>query len=99
MIMPDSVKSACKRLKPRKHDGHKEIWSNMIMYSPDIIYTILAKCFTGMLLHGHYPTDLLLSSMISLPKDFKKDMTISDHYRGICLSSAIRKIQRMFQNK
>ena len=38
-----------------------------------------------MLLHGYTPTDLLKSSIISIPKDAKVSLTNIDNYRGITL--------------
>jgi hypothetical protein len=86
------ITSACKKLKSEKHDGHEEIWSNMLKKAPLNCYKTLACCFTGMLIHGYYPSEILVYSIVSLPKDLKGDMTSADNYRGICLTSAVNKI-------
>ena len=43
-------------------------------------------------IHGHYPDELLLSTISSLPKDRYGDVCDSGKYRGISLSSCITKI-------
>ena len=45
-----------------------------------------------MFIHGHYPDELLLSTILSLPKDRYGDVCDSRKYRGISLSSCITKI-------
>ena len=88
----ESFRSACGKLKPKKHDGQQDIWSNMLKNVPNNWLSALVLCFKGMLLHGYYPRDLLLSIITSIPKDLASDMTASDNYRGICLNSGINKI-------
>ena len=92
IIDANDIIEACKRLKQDKHDGHQEVWSNMVSHAPITWYCILAKCFKGMLMHGHYPSELLVSTMCSLPKDLRGNLTTSDNYRGICLTSTINKL-------
>ena len=38
-----------------------------------------------MLVHGYNATDVLSSTIISIPKDARGDMSRSDNYRGIAL--------------
>ena len=45
-----------------------------------------------MLLHGYTPTDLLKSSIISIPKDVKVSLSNIDNYRGIALFNCICKL-------
>ena len=45
-----------------------------------------------MLTHGFNPEDLLLSTIISIPKDNRGSMNSSDNYRGIFLSNSICKL-------
>ena len=45
-----------------------------------------------MLLHGYTPTDLLKSSIISIPKDVQVSLSIIDNYRGIALFNCICKL-------
>ena len=48
--------------------------------------------FNAMLTHGFNPEDLLLSTIISIPKDNRGSMNSSDNYRGISLSNSICKL-------
>ena len=45
-----------------------------------------------MLLHGYTPTDLLKSSIISIPKDVQVSLSNIDKYRGIVLFNYICKL-------
>ena len=50
--------------------------------------------FNAILTHGFNPEDLLLSTIISIPKDNRGSMNSSDNYRGmtISLSNSICKL-------
>ena len=48
--------------------------------------------FNAMLTHGFNPEDLLLSTIISIPKDNRGSIKSSDNYRGISLSNSICKL-------
>ena len=45
-----------------------------------------------MIVHGYNPSDLLLSTIISIPKDLKGSLFKSDNYRGISLVNSICKL-------
>lgn len=45
-----------------------------------------------MVIHGHTPDDLLKSTIISIPKDYKASLTSSDNYRGISLFNSMCKL-------
>ena len=47
---------------------------------------------SSMLVHGYNATDLLSSTIISIPKDARGDMSRSDNYRGIALCNCICKL-------
>ena len=42
--------------------------------------------------HGHYPDNLLKSTIISLPKDAKASLSNVVNYTGISLSNSINKV-------
>ena len=48
--------------------------------------------FNAMLTHGFNPEYLLLSTIISIPKDNRGLINSSDNYRGISLSNIICKL-------
>ena len=45
-----------------------------------------------MLHHGYSPDSFCLSTMIPIPKDSNKDLSMSKNYRGIALGSIFLKI-------
>ena len=45
-----------------------------------------------MLVHGYNPSDLLLLTIISIPKDLKDSLSKRDNYRGICGVNSICKL-------
>ncbi len=47
---------------------------------------------TGIIIQGYNPDDLLMGTIISLPKDKHGNICSSDNYRGICLCSCLTKL-------
>ncbi len=45
-----------------------------------------------MMVHGYNPQNLLVGTLISLPKNIHADICDSDNYHGICLYSCTTKI-------
>ena len=45
-----------------------------------------------MIVHGYNPSDLLLLTIMSIPKDLKGSLAKSDNYRGISLIISICKL-------
>ena len=48
--------------------------------------------FRAIVIHGHYPRNLLVSIIISIPKDLKSSFFNVDNYRGISLFNSIAKV-------
>ena len=48
--------------------------------------------FNAMLFHGYYPSELLKSTIISLPKDKTASLSSSNNYRDISLFNSICKM-------
>ena len=88
----DDVFKARQKLKADKTDGSKGLWSNHIIYAPHVINVHLSVVLTSMASHGYVAEELLLGTIVSLPKDNHGDLCSSDNYRGICLCSAINKL-------
>ena len=53
---------------------------------------LLCMLFNYMLIHGHYPSELLKSTIISIPKDKTASLSNSNTYRGISLFNSICKL-------
>ena len=45
-----------------------------------------------MYIHGHQPAALLKGTILSIPKDCNKNLSVDTNYRGICLCSSIAKL-------
>ena len=56
------------------------------------MHVLLSILFNVMLQHGYNANDLILSSIISTPKDMKSSLSSSTNYRGISLFNAIGKV-------
>ena len=45
-----------------------------------------------MIVHGHYPSELLKSTIVSIPKDKTASLSNSDNYRDISMFNSIHKL-------
>ena len=80
-----------RKLKPHK-DGKYGFKSDNLINGSNKLFIMLSIMFNAMLTHGFNPEDLLLSTIISIPKDNRGSMNSSDNYRGISLSNSICKL-------
>ena len=78
-----------KQLNKGKDDGNHEFKSDQ---GGDRFYIYLSILFNAMIRHGYNPRKLLLSSIISIPKDMKSSLRDSNNYRCILLFNAICKV-------
>ncbi len=92
VITATEMKKAVSKLRSNKSDGSHGLWSNHLIYAPDDINVHLSILATAMVVHGFNPYDLLIGTLVSLPKDKHGDLCDSDNYRGICLCSCINKL-------
>ena len=60
--------------------------------APPILCELLAKLFRMYLIHGHISSIIMVSTVIPLIKDKLGDISLSNNYRSIALSSLILKI-------
>ena len=63
-----------------------------ILYGTDLLHCHLSILFPSMINHGYAPPEFLHSSMIPLPKGARADLSNSDMYRSIAISSLLSKI-------
>ena len=92
-ITGDVVKKAVhQKLKPGKKDPVANINSDLLIHAPPNLFKILSKCFKSYMIHGHVSKFLLISSLVPLIKDKLGDVTDSNNYRSIAISSLIMKI-------
>ena len=69
-----------KILKPHKDDGKYGFKSDHLINGSNKLFIMLSIMFNAMLTHGFNPEDLLLSTIISIPKDNRGSMNFSDNY-------------------
>ena len=79
-------------LKENKSDGDKCFNSNHIINGGHRLSTLLFFLFNAMLVHGYYPSELLKSIIISLPKDKTDSLSPSSNNGGISLFNSIYKL-------
>ena len=88
----DSVNEALKRLKHEKADGDRGFISSHLIYASKEYHRQVAHLFTCMISHGHHPDPLVVATIISIPKDYREDLSRDDNYRGIALSNSLTKL-------
>jgi hypothetical protein len=86
------IRKAVKSLKSNKGDGENKLFSDHILYAPEIMLKCLSYLFCGMMVHGHTPDCLLKSTLVSIPKNVRGDLSSDENYRGISLCSSIFKL-------
>ena len=85
----DIVDGTANIIKHGKQDGNNELTSDHLINSSMKFKVILAIVTTTMLVHGYNAADLLSSTVISIPKNARGDMSKSENYRGISLCNCI----------
>ena len=55
----------------------------------DVVYVLISLLFNAMIVHGHYPTELFKSTIVSIPKDKTASMSKCDNYRSISMFNCI----------
>ena len=75
VITPSIIAQCIQQLKKGKGDH--------LIYGGHCLHVLLSILFIVMLQHGYNANDLILSSIISIPKDMKYFLSSSTNYRGI----------------
>ena len=91
-ITPLIVEEAIKHLKNNKTDPVFDLSSDCLKNAPFILCEQLALLFKHFVMHGHISLTLMISALIPLVKDKLGDITASNNYRSIALSSLILKV-------
>jgi hypothetical protein len=91
-ISVDAVKTAIRKLKEEKNDGNCGYVSSHLIHASDNYHCEIAKLLSSMFIHGFHPDLLVSATLISIPKDYKGDLTSDSNYRGIALSNSISKL-------
>ena len=80
------------KLKIGKSDESDGLCSGHIKQGTNKLFIMLAILMRMMLVHGHMPSQILRSVVISIPKDKRASLRDSKMYRGITLCSSIGKL-------
>ena len=91
-VTSDIIAQCIKRLKRSKIDGNYGFKSDHLINGGKRLHILLSMLFKSMLIHGYNANDLVLSSIISIPKDIRSSLSSSDNYRGISLFNGICKL-------
>ena len=86
------ISCGIRSLKSGKKDGNKGLCTNHVLYGTTMLEVKLSFLFTSMLTHAVTPHDLLMSTVIPIPKNKRKSLNDSENYRGIALSSGLGKL-------
>ena len=70
-VTPELICHCIGKLKPGKGDGSEGFKSDHLINAGNSLNVILSLLFRAMVIHGHYPRNLLVSTIISIPKDLK----------------------------
>ncbi len=91
-VTSDDIENAISQLKIGKHDGDQGLQSDHLIYSTLLLYRILSDFIGFSLRHSHMAECITVCTIVSIPKDGRGSMILSDNYRGICLCSSILKL-------
>ena len=86
------LQSSARKLKPGKTDPVLKITSDFIMNAPEIVFQLLSLCLKSYMIHAHVTDFLLTSMLVPIIKDKLGDITSSDNYRSIAISSLVMKL-------
>ena len=92
IVSKHDVRKAINKLKTDKIDEQGKCFSNNFIYGTDLLHRHLSILFTSMINHGYAPAEFKKSSMLPLPKGARADLSNSDMYRSIAISSLLSKI-------
>ena len=88
-----------KSLKSGKSDGNAGMYSDHFINGTDTLFYYISVLFNIMLIHAVSPHDMLVGTMVPIPKGNRLNLSCSDNFRGICLQSVLCKILDIFMLK
>ena len=91
-VSSSEITAAITRLKPNKNDGGRGLSTNHFKFACTELAVHTACLFSGLLVHGSAIDDFLCSTTVPIPKGRNVNLTVSENYRGITLSSVFGRI-------
>ena len=92
VIYTSDVTAAIKKLKIDKIDEEGIVLSNNFINGTDTLFGYISTLFTAMICHSFAPSTFLHSTMIPIPKGSRVNLSDSEKYRSIAISSLMSKI-------
>ena len=86
------IKAAVMKLKAGKNDGNLGLSSDYFIHDCNELSVHIAFLNSGLIVHGFAPNDMLISTVIPIPKGRNANITDLSNYRGISLSSIFGKL-------
>ena len=86
------IKTASQKLKPSKTDPLLCVTSDFFMNAPIILYDLLSTIMKSYFVHGHVSDFLLISTLVPIVNDKLSDISSSNNYRSIAISSLVMTI-------
>ena len=80
------------RMKLFKADGIEATSSDILINACTELHVHLGLLLNSMLIHGISPCNLLISTLVPIPKNKNKSLNYSDNYRAIALGSVVGKV-------
>ena len=91
-ITAELLRTASQKLKSRKSDPLLNVTSDFFLNAPPILCDMLTAILRGYITHAHVSDFLLVSNLIPIVKGKLADVTNSNNYRSIAISSLVMKI-------
>ena len=91
IVSKNDVSMAVKKLKSEKSDVEGRVLSNNYIHGTDHLFMYLSFLFSSMINHGYAPATFLQSNMAPIPNGARSNVTDSNMYRSIAISSIMSK--------
>ena len=92
VISSSDVMSAIGKLKTDKISDNGLVYSNNFTHGTELLYKYLGILYTSMIYHGFCPALFICANIIPIPKSSKVNVSDSDKYRSMAISSILGKI-------
>ena len=92
LISSSDVLRAITKLKTDKVNDNGLVYSNNFIHGTDMMNQYLSIPYTSMVFHGFCPPSFICANIIPIPKGSKVNLSNSDKYRSIAISSLLGKI-------
>ena len=92
LISSSDVLRAITKLKTDKVNDNGLVYSNNFIHGTDMMNQYLSILYTSMVFHGFCPPSFICANIIPIPKGSKVNLSNSDKYRSIAISSLLGKI-------